>query len=249
MRQDPVVFERRARTLDYFIDARPIEEPPARPVETSKVTIGVCVNCEEELRDNLLASPCLKEGRHEILKIEGAASAAEGLNAVIECARNEVVVLVHQDVYLPAGWIARVLRQYDLVKAASGGRVGVLGIYGATAAPRRTLRLGRVFDRDTLLDEPGALPAPADSLDELALIVPKSTPLRFDPALGWHLYGTDICLSAKEAGLQSAVIDAPCHHNSRSGYGVPPEFEESKAVLRKKWWRLLPITAVCAIIE
>jgi SAM-dependent methyltransferase len=245
IRLDPALFERRARTLDYFVDVRPAEYLPARNEDTPPVSVGVCVNDPETLRANLLASPCLQSGRHEILTIEGANSAAEGLNAAIAQARNEIVVLAHQDVYLPAGWIARVLDQYAAVDAMSNGRIGVMGVYGVAGTSRGVERFSRVVDRDTLLDEAGALPAPADSLDELALIVPKSSPLRFDPALGWHLYGTDICLAAKRAGLLSVVIDAPCYHDSRSGYRLPPEFEESKTILRKKWPEYAFIPTVC----
>ncbi|MDR1276788.1 MAG: glycosyltransferase [Candidatus Accumulibacter sp.] len=248
MRLAPAVFEQRTRTLDYFMDARPIENWPTQTEDTPPVSVGVCTNDPETLRANLLASPCLQSDKHEILTIEGASSAAEGLNEAIAQARNEIVVLAHQDVYLPAGWVARVFEQYARLSAtakATNAPIGVMGVYGVSATPDGVRRLGRVVDRGVLLDESGALPASADSLDELALIIPKSSPLQLEPSLGWHLYGTDICLAAKRAGLQSVVIDAPCYHNTKSGYSVPPEFEESKAVLREKWPEYAFIPTVC----
>jgi hypothetical protein len=111
------------------------------------------------------------------------------------------------------------------------------------------LRSGCVCDHENLLDEPTPLSARAESLDELILIVPGNTPLRFDPALGFHLYGTDICFMAGNLGLHDRVIDAPCHHNSRLGDLLPPAFAQSKAILREKWADRLPIAVPCGIVS
>lgn len=244
---DAATFAARTQTWQYFIDARPIADLPASP-EAPPVTIGACTNDPVVLRENLLASPCLLGGRHETLMVEGAASAAEGLNAVIAQAQHELVVLAHQDVYLPRWWIARLWQQYEKACLATGDKVGVMGVYGVLGTPHGILRSGRVCDRDFLLDEPAPLPARAGSLDELVLVVPRNTPLRFDPALGFHLYGTDICLSAEKLGLQGMIIDAPCYHNSKQGNELPAAFGQSKAVLREKWAGRLPIATPCDIV-
>jgi hypothetical protein len=55
------------------------------------------------------------------------------------------------------------------------------------------------------------LPASVSTLDELLLVIPSSTHLRFDPDLGFHLYGADICLTAQERGLAVVALDAACH--------------------------------------
>ena len=60
------------------------------------------------------------------------------------------------------------------------------------------------------------LPARVSTLDELLLVLPRDTPLRFDQDLGFHLYGADICLQARERGLSVVVLDAQCHHNTRT---------------------------------
>ncbi|MDR2113229.1 MAG: methyltransferase domain-containing protein [Candidatus Accumulibacter sp.] len=244
---NPTTFAVRTQTWQYFIDARPIGNLPAATDERP-VTVGACVNDSFILRENLLASLCLKSGGHETLTAEGAASAAEGFNAIVAQAKHELVVLAHQDVYLPAWWIGRLWQQYDEACRASGGKVGVMGVYGVLGTPHGILHCGCVCDRDHLLDEAPPLPACIESLDELVLIVPKNTPLRFDPALGFHLYGTDICLVAESLGLQSMAIDAPCHHNSRLGDTLPAAFEQSKAILRGKWSARLPIATPCAIV-
>ena len=63
-------------------------------------------------------------------------------------------------------------------------------------------------------------------LDELLLIVPRNTPLKFDSSLGFHLYGADLCLQAAELGLAVVAIQAPCKHNTQHDT-VPDAFLES----------------------
>ena len=53
---------------------------------------------------------------------------------------------------------------------------------------------------------------------------PAGYTVAFDPELGFHLYGADICLQARERGLAVVALDsACCHHNSRS-IGLPEVF-------------------------
>lgn len=240
-------FIARTETYQYFIAATPIAGLPIdEPIPS--ITLGVCTNDARVLRDNLQASPCLASNEHELLVVEGAASAAEGLNAVIEQARHELVVLAHQDVYLPKWWIARLWQQYRSA-AANGGKVGIMGVYGVTGTPTGIFRAGRVADREFLLDEPAPLPVAVGSLDELVLIVPKSSPVRFDPTVGYHLYGTDACLTAASLGHEAFVIDAPCFHNSKQGDTLPPAYRQAELALIRKWPSKLPIAAPCSIIR
>lgn len=247
-RLDLSSFASRLQTCQYVIEARPLDlsglpDAPVRPT-----TVGACSNDPDVLRENLFASPCLRSGAHETLTVENAPSAGDGLNALIARASHELVVLAHQDVYLPAWWINRLWHQYDLARCDTGDRVGVMGVYGLSVAREGIGYCGRVVDREFLLDETPPLPARVDSLDELLLVVPKNTPLRFDPRLGFHLYGTDICLAAKAAGLHAICIDAPCHHDSKQGDSLPPAFSHSKQILRGKWPDSLPIATPCGII-
>ena len=52
------------------------------------------------------------------------------------------------------------------------------------------------------------LPPQVATLDELLLIVRRDSGLRFDPELGFHLYGADICLQASEQGLAVVALAA-----------------------------------------
>ncbi len=246
-RLDLSSFTSRLETCQYIIEASPIELASAPRIPTRPITVGACVNDPDVLRENLFASPCLDSGRHETLTVENAPSAGNGLNALIERANHELVVLAHQDVYLPSWWINRLWQQYDIARRVTGDRVGIMGVYGLSATPEGIRHCGRVVDRDFLLDEAAPLPTPVDSLDELLLIVPKRSMLRFDRTLGFHLYGTDACLTAKAPGMMAMCIDAPCHHDSKQGDALPPAFAHSKDVLRTKWPRALPIATPCGI--
>jgi hypothetical protein len=166
------------------------------------------------------------------------ATAAEGLNAGIEQATNGLVVLVHQDVYLPEGWPARLTAQWHLAQSR-GGTVGIAGVFGVLDRRVPFDAVGRVVHRDRLLSHRD-LPCDVDGLDELLMVVPRDTPLRVDAELGWHLYGTDLALQAQDRNLRVVVVDALCHHNSLTGR-VPWKYRESERVLARKWKERLPI--------
>ena len=98
-----------------------------------------------------------------------------------------------------------------------------------------------------LSDGPG-LPAPAATLDELLLIVRRDGPIRFDPELGFHLYGADLCLQAAERGLAVVALGAPCRHNSRS-LGLPEAFFASARAFARKWAHRLPVATPCVLFD
>jgi hypothetical protein len=215
----------------------PVPEP--EPDDEVPLTFVACVNDDDQLGANLARSPCLRSGGpHELLVFRGCASAAEGLNAGIEQARHEFVVLVHQDVYLPERWPARMVAQWRRAERA-GGPVGIGGVFGVLDRRVPFDAIGRVVHRDRLLSH-RSLPADVDGLDELLMVVPRHTPLRVDADLGWHLYGTDLALQAQQRDLRVVVLDAPCHHNSLTGR-VPSKYRHSERVLARKWEKMLPI--------
>jgi Glycosyltransferase like family len=217
------------------------------------LTFVACVSDVELLRSNLLASPCLgHELAHEVILVRNCESAAEGLNLGIGRAAGGWVVGVHQDVFLPAGWDVQLSRQLQDAQRLFAP-IGVAGVYGVGPAIRRdgclgAERVGWVNDRGRELREASELPARVAPLDELLLVVPKDTPLRFDPELGFHLYGADLCLQAAERGLAVVVIEAACEHNSRS-IGLSAEFFNSAEMFARKWQHRLPVATPCVIID
>jgi hypothetical protein len=223
---------------------------------TSLVSFVTCASNDRALGTNLLASPCLAPySAHQVLVVKNCPSAADGLNIGIARSETEWVVCVHQDVWLPAGWDNCVFEQLDEA-VRRFGPIGVAGVYGvgeviAPSDPTQPLgaeRIGWVRDRGRMLRDGPGLPAQVATLDELLLIVRRGSGLRFDPELGFHLYGADICLQAREQGLAVVAMEAICHHNSRS-IRLPEAFFASAEVFARKWSHRLPIATSCVIIN
>jgi hypothetical protein len=105
-----------------------------------------------------------------------------------------------------------------------------------------------VVDRDRVLRGPEPLPARAETLDELVLVLPRGTPLRLDPALGFHFYGADLCLQARQRGLAAVAVEALCFHNQR-GVELPPDFVPGGRTFARKWQGQLPVKTTCAVVD
>jgi SAM-dependent methyltransferase len=226
-------------TFQYIISGTRLPDAPSGFAATP-MTFVACVNDDDQLESNLLRAPCLDPGTpHELILMRGQTSAADGFNAALEKARHDLVVFVQQDIYLPRGWDSRFLEQYRAAEERFT-TIGVAGIFGYTFGPDGKTDLGRVLDRYLPHDMPAPLPAMADGLDEIVLAVRRDTPLRFDPSLGFHLYGADLCLSSRRQGLPVAVLDAPCLHNSLFAY-LSPEFHAARERLLAKWPDIRPL--------
>jgi len=249
LRADPGRTRRYMNTQQMIVLGRPAypSEPDLISAGDTSLTFVANVNDESQLQNNLLRSPVIRDGNHEVLLFRHQTSAAEGFNAGIAQALNDLVVLVHQDVYLPKGWDARLIAQWHAAKSGADP-VGVAGVVGVGDRRLPKDHLGRVVDRDSLLDTGNRGPEPVDGLDELLLVVPRDTSLRVDPNLGWHLYGTDLCLQAQRAGLGTVVLDALCHHNSLIAR-PPATYWDSARALAHKWPDLLPINTNSATID
>jgi GT2 family glycosyltransferase len=175
---------------------------------------------------------------------KGYTSAAAAYNGALDKAESDLLVFVHQDVYLPQGWLASLQRALDFLSNVDPNW-GVLGVWGVTDSSEDLTgfiycaangSLGKVFEGVREVS----------SLDEVILIMRKSSKLRFDEQLpGFHMYGTDICLEARRRGMKSYVIPALCIHNT-NGYGMLPwQFWRAFFYMRKKWRSQLPIVTSC----
>jgi hypothetical protein len=244
----PARLQRHLSAAHYIFRGDPLLAETDDVESATPLTIVACVSDEATLRANLLRSPCLGSDLvHELLLYRGCASAAEGLNRGLAAARHPLVVCLHQDVYLPEGWPRRFLAQYRQAEQTLGP-LGVAGVYGVKCQDETVVRAGHVVDRECVLREPPPLPCAVDTLDELLLAVPRGTPLRFDPALGFHLYGADLCVQARERHLPVAALDALCFHNSDT-FTLPPEFSSAATMLARKWAACLPIATSCVHMD
>lgn len=208
-------------------------------------TVVAAVNNRGVLQNNLCLSPDMRHGtKPQLIVKEGFSSASLAYNSAIEEAQSDIIVFAHQDVYLPNHWFKRVseaIRELD----NAGVRWGVLGCIGSSKEVHGGL--GRVFTNGLGLHGNAITkPEPVETLDEILLILRKSSGLRFDPTLPhFHMYGVDICLSAFQAGLTSFSIPAFCVHNTNQLLELPPEFYACYRFIKRKWSAYLPIAASC----
>jgi SAM-dependent methyltransferase len=213
-----------------------VEQPAAVP----GLTFVACVNDEDQLSSNLLRSPCVQaDSQHELLTYRGVSSAAEGLKRGLADAANEIVILVQQDMYLPRGWDWRFVGQWNQAEQQYGP-LGVAGLFGLRFRDREHEHVGRIVDRDVLLDRGVALPADVDVMDEVLLAMRADAGLHANVDLGFHLYGADLCLSATEKSLTNVVLDAPAYHNSLFAQ-VGPSFYQAAERLLAHWPDVRPI--------
>jgi hypothetical protein len=66
--------------------------------------------------------------------------------------------------------------------------------------------------------------------------------------LGFHFYGADLCLQAREQGLTAVAVEALCFHNQRA-VELPPGFFPSGRAFAKKWEKRLPVKTTCAVVD
>ena len=210
------------------------------------MSLIVAVNDDEVLRDNLLASASGESGV-EILLQRRFPSAGAAYEAGRAKAQNDILIFCHQDVYFPPGWFSRFADTVaDLENRDPNW--GVLGVFGISTSkePR-----GHVYSSGLLGILCGYFqhPTEASTLDELVLIVRKSSMLDFDRRLpGFHLYGTDICLQASQRGMTNYIIPAFCIHNSNGIKMLPVAFWRTYFYMQRKWWNHLPVTTPCVQI-
>lgn len=212
-----------------------------------RFTIAAAVNDREVLDRCLGASPDIRESGVSLAIYEGYKSAGAAYNAAVEEAAGEILILVHQDVYLPRGFIALLdakLAELDALDPAWA----VVGLMGSREDGQR---VGSSWSSGlgVVMVAPGTLPAQVQSLDEMLLVVKIAAGLRFDPALpSFHLYGTDIVQSARRAGRSAYVVDAPVIHHSRPLVELGGGYRSAYRYMQAKWRANLPIAnPVCKI--
>jgi hypothetical protein len=215
--------------------------------ELKPITFVVAVNNKEILGRNFLASPCLRDPHpHQILFQENFSSAALAYNDAIDKSVNDLIVFSHQDMFFPGPWIAQLQRNCDQL-GSQDPKWGVLGCSGITRV--RQMR-GHVYSSGLGIVGNTSEPGEVQTLDEIVLIIRKSSGLRFDEGLPhFHFYGVDICLRAAERGMKSYAISAFCLHNTYQNYNLPSEFYECCEHIRKVWKKSLPIQTTCITIS
>ena len=202
--------------------------------------IVVATNDQKILEGNLLRSPLVDAADVTLHLQSGHASAGRAYNEAIALCRHDLIVFAHQDVYVPHGWEETLFKETALLQQEDS-TWGVLGVYGVTASGSH---VGYVWSSglNTLLGKPFARPEAVASVDELLIVLRRSSGLLFDEALpGFHLYGTDIVQTALSRGCGAYVICAPVVHNSRPVLYLPDDYLRAYEYEVRKWRTRLPI--------
>jgi len=205
-----------------------------------RLSIVAAVNDDEILSRNLLRSPILQEGRASFSAYRGCRSAAEAYNKGLDETNGDIVIFAHQDIYLPQSWETKLRAAIDMLtrRDPAWAVIGVVGTQanGSVAGRCWSSGLGGIIGK------PLAEPVEAVCIDEMLIILRRAASLRFDADLpAFHLYGTDIILTARSAGLRSYIVDLPVVHNSRPVQGLGGAYTSAYAFMRRKWAALLPI--------
>jgi glycosyltransferase involved in cell wall biosynthesis len=214
--------------------------PSARPENWSFI---VASNDEHVLQNSLLRSPGLTDVR-EVIVERGHRCAGAAYNQGMAKATGDIVVFVHQDVFLPAEWISSFSRALAFLEK-SDPNWGVLGGWGITPDGHG---IGHIYSTglQQTLGKAFEPPSEVSTLDEVLLVLRRSSGLRFDEYLpGFHLYGTDICLQARRRGMKNYAISAFCIHNSNGIRWLPLAFWKSFFYVRRKWRDELPVYSPC----
>jgi arylsulfatase A-like enzyme len=216
--------------------------PLPRPIRNLEpITFVAAVNDEDELRHNLLASPVARSREHEWLLIENRGNTRyESISRLyadaLARASNDLVFFVHQDVLLPEGWEERTFTALADLEGLDP-RWGVLGAVGALPpVPGAPKELRGHWCDPSGYWRLGPLPHEVQSLDEQWIGVRKSRGVGFDRDMpGFHCYGIDISLAAREKGLKSWAIDAFVWHKHRDSNGHLIARREDSPKIRRRW--------------
>lgn len=240
----------RTLTIDQFVICakRPFDAAPTSPT-VANFTVVVPTTRERQLRLNIEQSPGLREVDARIVSCRHAHDAAEALQKALPSCDAEWVLLCHQDVYFPAGFGQRLHALLAGIPAAERqcALIGFVGM-GVNTDTHSFDPAGFVIDRMHAADHPAS--DKAVSIDELAIVIARDSIHRIDPALGWHLWATDLCLTAIcEHQVFPRIVRLPLFHNSVTDYQLPPAFFDAAALLARKHASFGPIPTLCGTID
>lgn len=207
------------------------------------------VNDESVLSRNLLRSPMLEAPGVGLQLRRNYASAALAYQDAIHDSHSDLLVFTHQDVYLPRQWQSLLLRSITVLDEHDP-HWAVLGIYGVQTTGQQ---VGCVWSSglDAVFGREFAAPVPVESIDEVLIVLKRSSGVRFDPDLpGYHLYATDLVQTALSVGKRSYVVYAPVVHNSRPCLYLGSDYFKAYDHVARKWRSRLPIlTNVAPIMK
>lgn len=208
----------------------------------------VACNSTTILQSNLLASPDLSTRGINVSIQRNKTNAGRAYNYGLDATSEPIVVFAHQDVYFPKNW-ERTLKQKIAQLDNIDPNWAIAGVMGMT--PERQAK-GQLWSTGLgrQIGEAFDAPVPTCSLDEVVLVLRRSSGLRFDENLpSFHLYGTDIVQMAIKNGYGAYIIHAPLVHNSRAVSRLDEGFMSAYRYMQEKWSDALPIQTPVTVID
>jgi len=212
----------------------------------------VCVFNDPEVRASTLdrSIRALQDSapQTEYLPVDNTAgrfsSAGAALNDGARRARHEVVVFVHQDVYLHS--------LVDLERAAAALQddptAGLVGAVGVTASGAVA---GVVRDRVVMIGRPSSPTVPVDSVDEVLFLIERervlAEPLSEHPDLAWHAYAVEYGARVRAHGLRVVTHDVALTHNSMTTN--LDRLAEAHHFVATLYPELLPMHTTCGVVR
>jgi hypothetical protein len=200
------------------------------------------------LERDLSRSPAIADKQVALTVLWDQESAASAFANAIANATAEFLVFTHCDVYFPERWFERLAWELDRLTRMDG-RWAVAGFSGMTASGEQ---VGRIWDCSLdpwtrgVFGKKLLAPVPIVSADEMAFVVRRSAGITFDPKLPeFHLYTTDIILTAERAGLRCYGLDMPLIHNAKAQLYVGRDYRRAYRYMIKKWRERLPVPTTC----
>lgn len=204
------------------------------------IDVVAAVNDDTVLAHNLMRSPLLARPGVTLQLQRGFASATLAYRSALQRCAQDVVVFVHQDVYLPDRWEDALHRNIARIEQKDRDW-GVLGLYGVR---RNGEQVGRVWSSglDAVIGASFEAPVPVESVDEVLIVLRRASGVDFDPSLpGYHLYATDLVQTALSRGKGAYAICAPVVHNSRPNLYLGCDYFAAYGYMAGKWRQRLPI--------
>lgn len=194
-----------------------LNNTPQRPISI------ISVRFSDEFEQNIACSPCAANPLNQLITVDNTAnvfyySLSEAINEGLAKAKHDLLVVVHEDVYLPEGWHACLETALAALEAYDT-EWGVLGTAGVSAAG---VLHGHYSDPNNYCNtfKTNEWFTPISSIDEHLMIFRKSSGYSMDNLHpGIHGIGTDLVLSAQQKGARCYVINAPSIHKYKDAQG------------------------------
>ena len=211
------------------------DRQPSRPISF------VVVRFSKEIDHNIMISPCVHNPINQLIIVDNTSnihydSLSGAINSGLEQAENDLVVIVHEDVFLPENWQAKFEEVLEKLEK-NDPQWGVLGTAGLTFDD---ISIGHYSDPTNYCNIfPNGGPfEKVKTVDEHLMVFRKSTGLKMDELHpGIHGIGTDLVINAQENGLNCYVIDAPSVHKYQDANGekIKWAYQSTKIVDRANY--------------